>query len=146
MNDVWSSVDGGVNWVEVIATAPWGVRYLHTSVVYNNKMYIIAGDDWPNLYDDAWSSDDGGVTWVQVGTIGSARAGARGVVFQNKILVSGGYEASASVNDIWSFEVTLPSPPAIPIPSSTAEKGFGVAWMGVHVGLVGLAAFRFFGN
>jgi PKD repeat protein len=51
----------GVEWTQATASAEWGGRYGHTSVVYDDKMWVMGGlgggrDVW-------WSTD--GITWTQ---------------------------------------------------------------------------------
>jgi hypothetical protein len=45
------------SWTEVTGTAGWSTRRYHSSVVYNNNIYVIGGSDGARL-DDVWSSDD----------------------------------------------------------------------------------------
>ena len=68
LKDVWKSTDQGKNWTQVTASAPFGVRAGHTSVVRGTTMYVIGGSDdgVTTLYNDVWKSDDGGATWVNV--------------------------------------------------------------------------------
>ena len=63
--DIWSSADGKT-WELVTSSAPFGARWFHQSVVYNNKIWVIGGIKSSNgLANDVWSSSDG-VTWSQV--------------------------------------------------------------------------------
>lgn len=39
-NDVWSSVDG-VMWIEVTSSPQWIGRYGHTSVVFNDNLWVL---------------------------------------------------------------------------------------------------------
>ncbi len=89
-NDVWSSSDG-VTWTQVTSAAPWDARYGHASVVFNDKMWIIA--------KDAWSSSDG-VTWTQESSsTGSSTYKYHScVVFDNKIYKICGYD---NKKDVW---------------------------------------------
>jgi len=62
LNDVWYSTDG-VSWFEATASAPWQSRYRHTSVVFDNKMWVIGGEHadytgFENL-NDVWYSTNG---------------------------------------------------------------------------------------
>lgn len=68
--DVWSSSDGGVTWNPITLSAPWGPREEHSSVVMNNRIYLISGakDLWslPVFAEhDFWQSADG-LNWTQV--------------------------------------------------------------------------------
>jgi hypothetical protein len=55
----------GASWELVTASAPFPERYQHESVVFNNKMWVIAGYSYPGtdvFFNDVWSSSDG-VNW-----------------------------------------------------------------------------------
>lgn len=97
LNDVWSSEDG-VNWKQVTANAPWSARDGHTSLVFNDKMWVIGGGI-RGKNSDVWSSSDG-KNWTQIA--GNAewneRHGSGGLVFDGKIWIFGGIEK----NDVWS--------------------------------------------
>jgi hypothetical protein len=98
-NRVWYSPDG-VNWTCAVESAPWGYVWdYHTSVVFNNKIWVI-GD---SCGLGVWYSPDG-VNWTCATE--SAPWGPRGghasVVFHNKIWVIGGYvPGRGDVNDVW---------------------------------------------
>ena len=93
-NDVWSSTDG-VTWTEVLsdnATPPatqFSQREGMAYVVYDNKMWIIGGNDG-SLQQDVWSSTDG-ITWTEETASGgfSGRAYHKCAVFKNKMFVVG---------------------------------------------------------
>ena len=53
LNDVWSSSDGGLTWVEDAFSAVWSPRIAHSSVVLDNKIYIMGGRDI-SQYNDVW--------------------------------------------------------------------------------------------
>lgn len=78
-NDIWSSPDG-INWIHVdtntsqvgLQDAPWDAREMHTSLVFNNKIWIFGGcKQLPNNggcggnLKDVWSSPDG-INWTMV--------------------------------------------------------------------------------
>jgi N-acetylneuraminic acid mutarotase len=55
LNDIWYSVDGN-NWTEATAAAAFSPRYCHSSVVFNNQMWVIAGmNSSGNFLNDVWS-------------------------------------------------------------------------------------------
>ncbi|HXL74067.1 MAG TPA: hypothetical protein VN963_10645, partial [bacterium] len=55
-NDVWSSADG-INWNEATAAAAFPVRSAHISLVFNNAMWVIAGNTTGNTnLNDVWHS------------------------------------------------------------------------------------------
>ena len=97
LNDVWSSVDG-VNWKQETANAPWSARDSHTTLVFDNKIWVIGGG-FRGAYSDVWSSGDGR-NWTQVAEKAEwgERHGSGGLVFDGKIWIFGGIEK----NDVWS--------------------------------------------
>jgi hypothetical protein len=100
-NDIWYSTNG-VNWTEATANAGWSDRACHTSVVFDNKMWVMGGFDGSNCKNDVWYSTNG-VNWTEA----TANAGwsARGVhtsvIFDNKMWVMGGFDWSNYKNDVW---------------------------------------------
>src|SRR5205807_8426237 len=110
LNDVWSSSDG-VNWTRVIANAPWPARSKHTSVAFNNRIWVIGGWNGGAVIKDVWSSFDG-ASWTQDPAVvpWDARARHTSVVHNNRIWVIGGYTGSSYFNDVWSAS----SPPTLP--------------------------------
>ena len=53
-NDVWSSSDGAT-WDLVTGTAGWSARTGHTSVVYNNQIFVMGG--YGSADNEAWSME-----------------------------------------------------------------------------------------
>jgi hypothetical protein len=99
-NDVWSSPDG-VNWTQEIAVAPWSARGGHTSVVFDNRMWVIGGG--PNKRD-VWSSADG-INWTLAtdSPPWPPVAGHVSVVFRGRMWVIGGLTTGNTVlNQAWS--------------------------------------------
>jgi hypothetical protein len=41
-DDIWSSTDG-LNWRRAIAHAPWGPRWSHQAIVFNDRLWILGG-------------------------------------------------------------------------------------------------------
>ena len=90
-------------WKKNIGDAEWTSRKHHTSVVFNNRVWVMGGIDKDNVYhSDVWSSDDG-VTWTQetAAATWAPRAWHTSVVFDNKMWVIGGYDGKY-YNDVWS--------------------------------------------
>ncbi|MDD2715235.1 MAG: Ig-like domain-containing protein [Candidatus Wallbacteria bacterium] len=104
-NDVWSSTDGTA-WTEVKTNYPgagFSARGYHSSVVFNNLMWLIGGMEQYNYKkNDVWYSADG-CTWTSAtATAGfSARAFHASLVFDNKIWVIGGNDGEIDKNDVW---------------------------------------------
>ncbi len=99
--DVWSS-DNGINWTSVTANAAWSGRTNHSSVVFDDKIWVMGGNAAEGRKDDVWYSADG-INWVQA--IEHARWTPRhrhsSVVFDDKIWVLGGLEDNDRKNDVW---------------------------------------------
>lgn len=87
----------------------FGYRYNQQTVVFNNKVWMIGGSDRENdvglAKNDIWSSLDG-VTWTKEveHTPFSARYGHRVIVFNNKLWLIGGSDATSGIlqDDAWS--------------------------------------------
>lgn len=89
-NDVWYSSDG-VTWTQATSNAAFSKRAGHSSVVFDNKMWVLGGNDNSGyMKGDAWYSTDG-VNWTEASsTAFSPRSGQTSVVFNNKMWVIGG--------------------------------------------------------
>lgn len=105
-NDVWSTMDG-INWEEVTSSAQFRPRVGHSTVVFDGKIWVIAGAVPGENFDDVWYSSDG-MSWTEVTT--SAAFGKRyahaSAVFDNKIWVIGGdydvnEDSTHTYNDVW---------------------------------------------
>ena len=106
-NDVWFSADG-VTWTRATSSAAWSARALHSSVVYNNKLWVLGGTSsryFSDATNDVWFSADG-VTWTQATSSAawSARVGHSSVVYNNKLWVLGGVDNKRFKNDVWFSE------------------------------------------
>lgn len=94
---------------QVVADAPWAGRDGHTSLVFDNKMWIIGGlSCCGGRYNDVWYSEDG-ETWVEATSNAgfSPRGAHSSVVFDNKMWVFGGNESFSSgreFSDVWYSE------------------------------------------
>ena len=97
-------------------SAGFGGRYEHSSVVFGNKMWLIAGQNKSGQASDVWCSSDG-VTWTQTtqdvgftvdGNRSAGRFGHSSIVFNNKIwVIAGASENSMGINyegcnDVWN--------------------------------------------
>ncbi len=87
----------------------WEDRATHTSVVFQDKMWVMGGNTCcGGRYGDVWSSTDG-MTWTEEvsDTPWAARGSHVSVVFDDKIWVIGGnssYTQSGLFGDVWSSE------------------------------------------
>lgn len=93
-------------WTQMIANETgWGERSSHTSVTFNDRMWIIGGyNPDGGFQNDVWSSLDG-KHWMRE-TQSAAwppREGHSSEVFDNKLWVMGG-NALGSRNDVWWSE------------------------------------------
>jgi len=97
LSDVWYSTDGA-DWYEATGNAAFGQRDSHTSLVYNNAIWVIGGYDGSNLRNDVWYSTDG-ANWVTAtgDAAFSARYGHTSVVYNNEMWVIAG----TLMNDVW---------------------------------------------
>jgi hypothetical protein len=105
-NDVWSSVDGKT-WKRETANAGWSPRAYLQAVVFNGKIYVIAGGNYVPKYEalnDVWSSEDG-IHWVQETKAAPwhPRIWFSSVVYRDHIWVLGGWSNSPNRNwnDVW---------------------------------------------
>jgi hypothetical protein len=101
-NDVWYSTDG-FTWIQATASAAFSERRDYTSVVFNDKMWVIGGVSQSEIYkNDVWYSSDG-VTWIQA-TDSAAffpRSGHTSVVFNDKMWVIGGFHFGCFSSEVW---------------------------------------------
>jgi len=83
----------------------WGGLISHSSVVFQDKIWVMGGKDKDELSTNAiWSSSDG-ANWVKVSTknVWPARSSHKSVIFDNKIWVMGGISSTdEQLNDVWS--------------------------------------------
>lgn len=108
-SEVWTSTDGA-NWT-LKATAPWESRHTFGSLVYNNKLWVVGGDQLQNHFqNDVWNSADG-VNWTQVtaSVPWDERMTHICCVFNNKLWVMGGQKIvgwnntiDTTFNDVWN--------------------------------------------
>lgn len=71
-NEVWRSVDQGLNWILVSSGSALPARAGHCSAVDSSgRLYVYGGHDQTQQRTDLWRSDDLGVSWTQVGNSGS---------------------------------------------------------------------------
>lgn len=86
LNDVWKSTDGK-KWTTVSTSAPFRARFKHTSLIHNDFIYVIAGeDDNGAKLNDVWRSKDG-TEWVKMTKDAKfeERSSTSAVSYNNKI-------------------------------------------------------------
>ena len=66
-DEVWQSIDGGQNWVQVATGTRFAARHLHRSVAIGSAIYVVGGKvGGTNASNEVWKSINGGVTWKNV--------------------------------------------------------------------------------
>ncbi|MCX7047081.1 MAG: choice-of-anchor D domain-containing protein [Candidatus Sumerlaeota bacterium] len=97
--EIWRSSQFGWN---DFAGHPFSPRYLHTSVVFHDKMWVIGGQDSAGNRNDVWYSSDG-ATWMEATASAafSPRYGHTSVVFNSQMWVIGGRDDAGVRNDVW---------------------------------------------
>ena len=98
----FTALADGTNWAVVNASAPWGHRYAHQCEIFQNKMWVIGGNQGGSVKNDVWSSVDG-TNWTLVTAKApwTARLGHECLVFNNKLWLLGGNSPGKYYNDIW---------------------------------------------
>ncbi len=106
-SDIWASQDGK-NWQLITDDAPWGERRSLTSVVFQDKIWIMGG--WGPIQgyqNNVWYSLDG-LNWIEAVSEAewSPREGHALLVFDEKIWLIGGvvYDEKEFKNDVWYSE------------------------------------------
>jgi hypothetical protein len=112
-----------MEWTCAIPSAGWSARWGHTSVFFNDKIWVLGGYDSGSLKNDVWFSPDG-VEWMPATASAgwSQRYGHTSVVFDNKIWVLGGCDGSRFKNDVWF------SSDGIHWSQATASAGWTARW------------------
>lgn len=99
-NEVYVSGDM-VQWTQ-LPNAPWSARYGFCAVSFNNRLYVLGGNDGSNLNDVWWTTD--GVNWTQsVNAPWAIRRYACAITYNRRMFVLGGIGAS-SYNDVWETD------------------------------------------
>ena len=107
-NEIWSSADG-FSWI-FEGNAQWSARHLHGTIVFQNKLCVLCGDERDGTYKkDVWNTSDG-INWVKI--LDNAPWGNRAspyiTVFNDKIWLMGGQEfqplGDSVYNDIWNSD------------------------------------------
>jgi hypothetical protein len=102
--DVWSSADG-ITWREETAHAPFGGRFDHGAVVFNDRMWVIGGttDGGVRTHDAWWSTN--GVDWTEATPAAafSARTGHTVSVMNGRLWLVAGDDGGLR-DDVWSSD------------------------------------------
>lgn len=99
-NDIWRSEDGAT-W-EFMGEAPWYGRNRHAGIVFNNRVWIMAGTGPDGYLNDVWSSPNG-VDWVLETSAApwQPRFSPSLVEWDGRLWLIGG-GGYPDTNDIWS--------------------------------------------
>jgi leucine-zipper-like transcriptional regulator 1 len=92
------------SWTQKTGSAAFSARSAHTSVVFNNKIWVIGGNTVSGKTNEVWSSIDGN-TWI-LATLEAAFPPIHehsSVVFNNKMWVIAGANPSFT-NEVWSSD------------------------------------------
>ncbi|WP_273568770.1 Kelch repeat-containing protein [Maribacter halichondriae] len=104
LNDVWSTTNG-ISWTQETASAAFPTRSGHSTVVHDEKIWLLGGSG-PTSIDDVWYSEDG-INWIEAlnKTPFGIRLHHTSMVFDDKLWVIGGAALSIEQvvfhKDIW---------------------------------------------
>ena len=104
-NDVWFSANG-VNWTKVVESASWSPRWHHSSLVYDDRLWILGGNTGGQFSSrEIWYSSDG-ANWTKAADTWASENGAA-VVYHGIMGMLGGITASGVAgptysNDVWT--------------------------------------------
>jgi hypothetical protein len=102
MDDVWMSPDM-TTWKRLLNNQPMFQRTVPAYCVFNNRMHVICGYDGTSRLDTAIYSENGEHWHITGPTCGlPARDDMAATVFNNKIVVSGGYSSRLQVTSVHS--------------------------------------------
>ena len=107
-------------------------RRAHTTVLYQNKIWVFGGGNGLQALNDVWTLDVSGsldrMKWEQVAILGRKRPSPRGYhtanLVQNVMIVVGGSDGRECFQDIWCLNLGAPvvSSPHPHCPSNTTER------------------------
>jgi hypothetical protein len=105
-DEIWKTATfPPVSWTQVSPGDHFSGRAFHTSVVYNNKIWVIGGMTANGPTNEVWCSEDG-ITWVKSADNPAfqARSQHGSIVFNNKVMVIGGKKANGlGTSEVWYF-------------------------------------------
>ncbi len=109
-NRVWHSNEDE-DWMRVEPNSPWQARYGHTSVVFDDRMWVMGGSHHASRPGDVWNSIDG-KNWelASASVPWGLRFEHASVVFDDSIWVLGGTIEDLEdisygpTNDVWRSE------------------------------------------
>jgi hypothetical protein len=81
-----------------VSGAQFSVRRWHKSIVFNNKLWVIGGENGSTTNSEIWNSTDG-VTWSQItptGSTFSSPTGGKLLLYNNKLWLVEGFSSGPS--------------------------------------------------
>lgn len=92
----------GIHWEVVLENRPVCKRAHHTSIVYNESIYVIGGKTFDSYLNDVWKSSDG-FEWQLVTADAQfcKRNLHTSVTFNDYMYVIGGNSQNKLLNDVW---------------------------------------------
>lgn len=96
--------DPGVLWTEKTKSAAFdGREIIGNPLVYNDRMWLIAGTNSSVIFSDVWSSKDGKTWDPATRSAGfTKRSGSGTVVHKGGMWVIGGWNGTQDMNDVWN--------------------------------------------
>jgi N-acetylneuraminic acid mutarotase len=110
LNDLWQYSVVSDNWTYLGTTPPaLTPRDCHSAVVYNDKMYVFGGFQYPipQKVDELWEYDFISSAWTQKTSGATGRNHHSAVVYDGKIYIFGGKDnRDITLNDLWEHNIT----------------------------------------
>lgn len=125
----------------VSSETAYGRRSWHTSLVFKNRIWVMAGKG-NEIYNDVWASTDGS-SWDLVTEAApfSKRRHAAATVFENRMWIAGGrsgfLDGSQSLNDVWFTENGEDWKAATLNPNFTKRFGHSLTAFKGHMWIIG---------
>lgn len=113
LNDVWRS-DNGINWRLVSRNAQWSPRGMFGAIVFDNRLWVIAGGEYNDKYvyniktnyNDVWSSKDGSNWSLETESAAfSPRRFFATFVYRGRLFICCGFEADRQIFESQRFGV-----------------------------------------
>ena len=99
-----TNLSAQMQWTPVTTSAEWQIRFQHSAVVFNNKMWVMGGTNDTIALNDVWSSSDG-VVWNQEASSSAwtARKSFSVLDYKNRMWIVGGDTTAYKfgTNDVW---------------------------------------------
>lgn len=122
----YTSLDSGATWDTRTTAGFWDPRSDFGLAYYDSKLILMGGYGTTYLRD-VWYSDDEGETWSEFSDGSwSARRGLVATEFDDKVFITGGYDASTgALSDVWYGEMnTTATSPS----ESDTNSGAGIQY------------------